>query len=131
MYIGGTTFLNSLYTNHNVQDDTSLQIRQEYTDLQKDIGVGEYQNRSGSLFEILKSREFREGNIAQKFVAGLLVVPKFIDILLTPIQIVDTTINGLEQEFDYIPDWVFLTIKIAFYVTLLYGVFGLIVGMRA
>lgn len=131
LYVGGTTFLTSLYTNHNVQDQTSLQITQEYDELQKDIGVGQYQNESGSLYSIIKGREFNSGNLVQDVVAGLLVVPKFIDILLTPIDIVDSTLNGLQQEFSYLPSWIFLTLKILIYSTLLYGVFGLIIGMRA
>lgn len=131
-FTGGAQFLNSLYDNHNVADNTSVSVNQEYTDMKKSVGIGEYQNRSDSLYYRLKNpKDYTGVNLVDQAVAGLHVVPKFISVLLEPINIIDSLITGLQNEFTFIPSWIFTLVRGVFYLMVLYGIMGLLIGMRS
>lgn len=100
--------------------------------MKKSVGVGEYQNRSNSLYYQIKNpKQYTGVSLVDQAVTGLHVVPKFISVLLKPINIVDSLITGLQEEFTYIPSWIFTLVRGVFYLVILYGVLGLIIGMRS
>ncbi|WP_157744160.1 hypothetical protein [Halopenitus persicus] len=132
--IGGTNFLNSLYSSHNVDSNTTVEVREEYEEYERAVGVGEYQDDPNSLYNRISNPNRYTGiGAVDQAIAGVLVVPKFIGVLTTPIQIVDGVITGLQQSTvgRYIPNFVWSGFRIGFYATLLYSVFSLIIGMRA
>lgn len=132
--LGGTTFLNSLYTNHGVNSNTTVEVQDEYKEYKQTAGVGEYQDDSNSLYNrIANPKRYTGIGTVDQAIAGVLVVPKFVGVLTTPIEIIDSIITGLQESpvGRYVPSFVWPGIRIGFYATLLYSVFSLIIGMRA
>ncbi|EMA06153.1 hypothetical protein SAMN05443574_14011 [Haloarcula vallismortis] len=135
--LGGTNFLNSLYSNHGVQSNVTEEVNKEYREYEETyaqtIGTGENQDEEGSLYNEIVSRDYTGIEVVDQAVAGVLVVPKFVDLLTTPIQIIDSVVSGLENSpvGRYLPGFVWSGVRIGFYATLLYSVFSLIIGMRS
>ena len=128
LFNGGTLFLDSLYSNHGIKDNTTIEVSDEYDQMQREIAG---KSNNNSLYNKLRTLNTPEAGIADKIAGGLLLVPDFIGVLLSPIQVVEATLDGLSAEFSYLPGWLFALIRILFYSTLLYAVFSLAVGIRS
>lgn len=112
--------MNDLFSSHDVESNTSVEIEQEYTELSDKV------DRAAANQEQLTQGD----NIVERS-AGLYVVPRFIDILTTPLGIVDSTLDSISASYpSLVPGWVTGLLKTIIYGTLFFGMIGMMLRYR-
>ena len=132
LFTGFTGFQTSLYDNHNVESQTTVSVDQEFEQAQRNLGVGEFQNNSESLYYKIANPKERTGiGVVDQAVAGILVVPRFIDVMLSPINILSSFIDGMQAQYSWIPGFIFIAVEGSLYILLGFAVLSVYLGIKS
>lgn len=123
---GGSMFMSDGYSNHNVSDNTSVQVSQQYDNLQDDI------RGNNSLRSKIETLGSSQGGILDAASAGILIVPQFLSVLIQPVGILANTIHNSAIEFAFfVPDWIVIFAELITVVGVSFAVLSLVLGRDA
>jgi len=127
LFTGGTTLMNDLWSNHDVQSDTSLTVREDYETLQKSVN-----GNNNSLRSKIETLSTDSGGILDAASAGLLLVPQFISVLTQPISLLVSTLGSINSAFAvFLPGWAATMIELIIVATIGYAIFSIALGVRS
>jgi len=127
LFTGGTQFMNDLWTNHDVQSNTSLTVREDYKELQ-----GAVSSNNNSLRSKITTLGSDKGGILDAASAGLLLVPQFITVITKPITLLVSTLGSIHSAFSvFLPGWAATMIELVIISTIAYAIFSIATGVRS
>lgn len=127
LFTGGTTFMNDLWSNHDVNSETSLTVREDYDKLQQSVN-----SNNNSLRSKISTLSTDSGGILDAASAGLLLVPQFISVLTQPITLLVSTLGSINSAFAvFLPGWAATMIELLIVSTIGYAIFSIASGVRS
>lgn len=127
LFTGGTTFMNDLWSEHSVQSNTSITVRENYNTLQSSVN-----GNNNSLRSKISTLSTDSGGILDAASAGLLLVPQFISVLTQPITLLVSTLSSINSAFAvFLPEWAATMIELLIVSTIGYAIFSIALGVRS
>jgi len=121
LFTGGMTFMGSAFGQHNVQQESSLEVQKEYDKISNK--VRSVDNKASEVTD-------DQGTILDTASAGLLIVPDILGLLVAPLEVVGATIGTLQAAFPtLIPGWFATMLELVIIGAIGFGIFRVILGI--
>lgn len=121
LFTGGVNFQQDFLSEQGVDDSTNVAIEKEYDKLNEAVD---------SLRQKVRNVQRPETGLLDSAVAGLFLVPDFLQLLMSPIAILSTTIDSVAASYVFIPQFVATLLKTLIVLVVSYSTFRLLVGLR-
>lgn len=127
LWTGGNQVMTDLWSNHNVQKDSSLTLNQDYEKMQNAID-----GNNNSLRAKITKLSTDEGGIVDAASAGLLLVPQFISILTVPFTALGSAVGAIGSAFSaFLPGWAVTLVEMLIYATIGFAIYSIALGVRS
>jgi len=127
LWTGGSTVMQDLWDNHNVQSDTSVSLNKDYERMQKAVD-----GNNNSLRSKITTLTTDEGGVLDAASAGLLLVPQFIQILTVPFTALGSAVSTIGAAFSGIlPGWAVTMVEIMIYAVIGFAIYSIALGVKS
>lgn len=127
LWTGGNQVMTELWSNHNVQKDSSLTLNKDYNRMQNAID-----GNNNSLRSKVTTLTTDQGGVLDAASAGLLLVPQFISILTVPFTALGSAVGSIGAAFSgFLPGWATTLIELLIYATIGFAIYSIALGVRS
>jgi len=121
LFTGASNFQQSFYSGQGVESNSTGEIQAEYDKLG---------DRIDNLRSSVRSVSSPETSVLDSVVAGLYLVPDFLSVILSPITILNTTIDAVAARYVFIPGFAATGLKTVIVAGVSWSAFRLLIGLR-
>lgn len=122
LFTGATNFQQAFYEGQGVETNNSLnEINHEYDLLEE---------RVDTLRSDVRAVSSPETSLLDSAVAGLYLVPDFLSLIMSPIGILNATIDTVAANYVFVPGFVAGGLKLLIIMTVSWSAFRLLIGLR-
>lgn len=121
LFTGASNFQQSFYSGQGVESNSTGEIQAEYDKLG---------DRIDNLRSSVRSVSSPETSVLDSVVAGLYLVPDFLSVILSPITILNTTIDAVAARYVFIPGFAATGLKTVIVAGVSWSAFRLLIGLN-
>jgi len=120
LFTGASNFQNSFMDEQGVDNNQSLPIDKEYKSIQGTID---------SLRSDVREVSSPDSGVLDSAVAGLYLVPNFLDLILSPITLLSAAIDTIAAQYIFVPAFLATMIKLVIITGVSWSAFRLLIGL--
>lgn len=127
LFTTGNMFMADMWSNHDVQSDTSVTVEKEYSNIEQKVRGG-----NQSIYNTVRTLSTDQGGVLDAASAGLLLVPRTASTLLSPVTANINILSTTAQAFPtFIPAPVVTLLQLLLIAAASFGVLSLALGVKA